>query len=75
VASKNSKVFHKADCANAATIAEKNLIHFQTREEAIASCSPERLARLHSACAAHNLLTITLGFQKDDSLHVYRMHL
>ncbi len=37
VASKNSKVFHKADCREAARILDTNLIHFNTREEAIAS--------------------------------------
>ena len=35
VASKNSAVFHKADCKSAAKISEKNLIHYSTREEAI----------------------------------------
>lgn len=37
VASKNSKVFHRADCKEAKRILQKNLIHFDTREEAIAS--------------------------------------
>ena len=37
VASKNSKVFHKADCGDAARILDKNLVHFDTREEAVAS--------------------------------------
>jgi phosphatidylserine/phosphatidylglycerophosphate/cardiolipin synthase-like enzyme len=47
VASKNSAVFHKADCKSAAKISEKNLIHYATREEAItagkkpcAECKP-----------------------------------
>ena len=35
VASKNSQVFHKAGCKGAATISEKNLIRYSTREEAI----------------------------------------
>ena len=35
VASKNSAVFHKADCESAAKISEKNLIHYLTRDEAI----------------------------------------
>ena len=35
VASKNSAVFHKADCESAAKISEKNLIHYATRDEAI----------------------------------------
>ena len=35
VASKNSHVFHKAGCKGAATISEKNLVHYSTREEAI----------------------------------------
>ncbi len=35
VSSKNSAVFHKADCKSAAKISEKNLIHYATREEAI----------------------------------------
>jgi phosphatidylserine/phosphatidylglycerophosphate/cardiolipin synthase-like enzyme len=37
VASKNSHVFHKAGCKGAATISEKNLIHYATREEALQS--------------------------------------
>ncbi len=47
VASKNSQVFHKADCKSAAKISEKNLVHYSTRDEAIqagkrpcAECSP-----------------------------------
>ncbi len=47
VASKNSQVFHKADCKSAAKISEKNLIHYATREGAIqagkkpcAECKP-----------------------------------
>jgi phosphatidylserine/phosphatidylglycerophosphate/cardiolipin synthase-like enzyme len=35
VASKNSAVFHKADCKSAAKISEKNIIHYATRDEAI----------------------------------------
>jgi phosphatidylserine/phosphatidylglycerophosphate/cardiolipin synthase-like enzyme len=35
VASKRSAVFHKADCKSAATISEKNLVHYATREEAV----------------------------------------
>jgi phosphatidylserine/phosphatidylglycerophosphate/cardiolipin synthase-like enzyme len=35
VASKNSQVFHKADCKSAVKISEKNLIHYSTKEEAI----------------------------------------
>lgn len=34
VASKNSAVFHRANCKSAAKIAEKNLIHYATRDEA-----------------------------------------
>jgi phosphatidylserine/phosphatidylglycerophosphate/cardiolipin synthase-like enzyme len=37
VASKNSQVFHKADCKSAAKISEKNLIRYATRDEAIAA--------------------------------------
>ena len=47
VASRNSEVFHKADCKSAAKISEKNLVRYNTREEAIAAgkkpcaeCSP-----------------------------------
>jgi phosphatidylserine/phosphatidylglycerophosphate/cardiolipin synthase-like enzyme len=47
VASKNSQVFHKADCKSATKISEKNLIHYATRDEAIqagkkpcAECQP-----------------------------------
>ena len=35
VASRNSEVFHKADCKSAAKISEKNLIRYATRNEAI----------------------------------------
>ena len=35
VASKNSAVFHKADCKSAAKISEKNLVQYATRDEAI----------------------------------------
>lgn len=35
VASKSSKVFHKAFCANGKRISEANLVHFATRQEAI----------------------------------------
>jgi len=35
VASKNSQVFHRPDCKSAAKISEKNLVHYNTREEAI----------------------------------------
>ena len=37
VASKNSQVFHKPDCKSAAKILEKNLVHYATRDEAIAA--------------------------------------
>jgi phosphatidylserine/phosphatidylglycerophosphate/cardiolipin synthase-like enzyme len=37
VASKNSGVFHRADCKDGKTIRPKNLIHFDTRDEAIQS--------------------------------------
>ncbi len=37
VASKNSKVFHRAGCKSAAKISEKNLVHYNTRDEAIAA--------------------------------------
>ncbi len=37
VASKNSQVFHKAGCKSAAKISEKNLVRYNTREEAIAA--------------------------------------
>ncbi len=35
VASRNSAVFHKADCESAAKISQKNLVHYATRDEAI----------------------------------------
>ena len=35
VASKNSAVFHKADCKSAGKISEKNLVRFGSREEAV----------------------------------------
>ncbi len=35
VASRNSEVFHKADCKSVAKIAERNLVRYNTREEAI----------------------------------------
>lgn len=35
VASRNSQVFHRAGCKSAAKIAEKNLVHYATRDEAI----------------------------------------
>ena len=35
VASKNSQVFHKAGCKSAAKISEKNLVHYNSRDEAI----------------------------------------
>jgi phosphatidylserine/phosphatidylglycerophosphate/cardiolipin synthase-like enzyme len=35
VASRNSAVVHKPDCKSAATISEKNLVRYNTREEAI----------------------------------------
>lgn len=35
VASKNSKVFHRADCSSAKQIAPKNLIGYNSREEAV----------------------------------------
>ena len=37
VASRNSAVFHKADCKSAAKISEKNLVRYNTRDEAIAA--------------------------------------
>ncbi len=47
VASKNSAVFHKADCKSAAKISPKNLVRYATRDEAIqagkrpcAECGP-----------------------------------
>jgi phosphatidylserine/phosphatidylglycerophosphate/cardiolipin synthase-like enzyme len=47
VASKNSAVFHKADCKSAAKISAKNLVRYNTRDEAIqagkkpcAECQP-----------------------------------
>ena len=54
VASKNSwQVFHKPDCKSAAKISEKNLVHYATRDEAIAAgkhpcheCNPCKV--LHS---------------------------
>ena len=35
VASKRSQVFHRADCKSAAKISEKNLVRYNTRDEAI----------------------------------------
>ncbi len=35
VASRNSQVFHRADCKSAARISEKNLVRYNTRDEAI----------------------------------------
>ncbi len=35
VASRNAQVFHRADCKSAATISEKNLVRYNTRDEAI----------------------------------------
>ncbi len=47
IASKNSQLFHAAGCKFAAKISEKNLVHFDTRDEAIqagkkpcAECNP-----------------------------------
>jgi hypothetical protein len=37
LASKNSQVFHKAGCKSAAAIADRNLVHYATRDEAIAA--------------------------------------
>ena len=37
VASRNSQVFHKASCKSAAKISEKNLVKYNTRDEAIAA--------------------------------------
>jgi phosphatidylserine/phosphatidylglycerophosphate/cardiolipin synthase-like enzyme len=37
VASKNSQVFHKAGCKSAAKISEKNLVKYNTRDDAIAA--------------------------------------
>ena len=49
VASKRSKVFHKASCPHAHRIAQENRIHFGTLEEALATgrkpcktCRPDR---------------------------------
>jgi hypothetical protein len=35
VASRNSEVFHKADCKSVAKIAERNLVRYNTRDEAV----------------------------------------
>ena len=35
VASKRSEVFHRADCKSAAKISEKNLVRYNTRDEAV----------------------------------------
>jgi hypothetical protein len=35
VASRNSAVFHKADCKSAVRIVEKNLVRYANRDEAI----------------------------------------
>ena len=47
VASKNSAVFHKANCKSAAKISAENLVRYATREEAVqagkkpcAECKP-----------------------------------
>jgi hypothetical protein len=47
VASRNSAVFHRANCKSAAKISEKNLVRYNTRDEAIhagkkpcAECNP-----------------------------------
>jgi len=37
IASKNSAVFHRADCKSASTISAKNLVRYNTRDEAIAA--------------------------------------
>ena len=37
VASRNSAVFHRPDCKSAAKISPKNLVHYATRDEAIAA--------------------------------------
>jgi phosphatidylserine/phosphatidylglycerophosphate/cardiolipin synthase-like enzyme len=37
VSSKNSAVFHKSGCKSAAKISAKNLVHYNTRDEAIAA--------------------------------------
>lgn len=37
VASKKSEVFHRPDCKSAAKIAEKNLVHYASRDEAVQS--------------------------------------
>ena len=37
VASKNSQVFHRAGCKSAAKISEKNLVRYNTRDEAVAA--------------------------------------
>lgn len=49
VASKNSEVFHRADCKSAAKIAARNLVDYTTRDEAVragkrprAECRPQK---------------------------------
>jgi methylphosphotriester-DNA--protein-cysteine methyltransferase len=37
VASKNSDVFHRADCKSAAKIAARNVIRYNTRDEAVSA--------------------------------------
>jgi hypothetical protein len=37
VASKNGKVFHKADCSSAARISAVNLVSYTSREEAVSA--------------------------------------
>jgi phosphatidylserine/phosphatidylglycerophosphate/cardiolipin synthase-like enzyme len=56
VASRNSQVFHRPDCKSAAKISAKNLIRYNTREEAIqagkrpcAECNPKRKRRWDSS--------------------------
>src|SRR5690606_40368624 len=47
VASKRSKVFHKADCAAAQHIKKDNLVHFTTREAAAKDRKSTRLTSSH----------------------------
>jgi hypothetical protein len=37
VASKRSQVFHRADCKGAANISPQNVVHYATRDEAVAA--------------------------------------
>jgi len=42
VASRNSEVFHRPECHNAGRIKPSNLVHFRTREEAMAAKRPAK---------------------------------